>query len=674
MATELAKAYVQIIPSAKGIKGMLGKTLDGEAESAGTSFGGKLTGMIKKVVATAAIGKALSASIKEGAALEQSLGGIETLFKNSADKVKQNAADAYRTAGISANEYMELTTSFAASLLSSLSNDTSKAADVADMAMTDMSDNANKMGSSMEDIKNAYQGFAKQNYTMLDNLKLGYGGTKTEMERLLADAEKITGVKYDIDNLSDVYSAIHVIQGELDITGTTAKEAATTISGSLDSMKAAFKNVLGEIALGMDIGPSLKALGETTTTFFVGNLLPALGNILAAVPELFTGITSMIVQNLNIASNNADKMVEQGAQIVGNLLMGIVTNLPYLAEAALKLTASFGSALINADWGEIGQGFISNLQSGLNLAAGEILGTDGTIIKAIGDAIQTYLPEILEKGVDIVTNIANGILQQIPGLIMMAGSLVTSFVDAILPALPMIMTAGTELVSNLASGIVNNLPEIRQSAVNAIAQFTVTVAQNLPQILQTGIEITGKLAAGLIRAVPTLIGQIPTIVSGIRNAFSGVDWGSIGRNIISGIATGLRNAGGQLWDAVKGILGSFKDNVLSFFGIHSPSRWGIYVGEMIDKGFAGGITGNLSLVTGAANKLWDVTSGPFSQDMSYTLRGSSSGGETSQGILERFDTLIGLMRMFIGSNKDVKIIANNREIIRYLKELGVAFV
>lgn len=278
--TELAKAYVQIIPSAKGISGKLKQAIAPEAEPAGSSFGGKLVGTIKKTIAGAAIGKALSVSISEAADLEQSLGGIETLFKDSADKVKANAAQAYKTAGMSANKYMEITTSFSASLLSSLGNDTSKAANVADMAMTDMSDNANKLGTNMESIQDAYQGFAKQNYTMLDNLKLGYGGTKTEMERLLADAQKITGVKYDINNLSDVYSAIHVIQGELGITGTTAKEAASTLSGSFKSMKAAFKNVMGEIALGMDVGPAISALADTVVTY-LGNLIPAIWNVLS---------------------------------------------------------------------------------------------------------------------------------------------------------------------------------------------------------------------------------------------------------------------------------------------------------------------------------------------------------------------------------------------------------
>ena len=260
MATELAKAYVQIVPSLKGIEGTLSKEMGGQGASAGEAFGSKMSGTIKRIVAAAGIGKALASSISEGAALQQSIGGIETLFKESAEKVKQNAQMAYKTAGMSANEYMEQTTSFAASLLQSLGNDTAKAADMADMAMTDMSDNANKMGTDMEMIQNAYQGFAKQNYTMLDNLKLGYGGTKEEMQRLLKDAQKITGVKYDIKNLSDVYSAIHVIQGELDITGTTAKEASSTISGSFAAVKASLKNVVGQLTLGEDIRPALEGL------------------------------------------------------------------------------------------------------------------------------------------------------------------------------------------------------------------------------------------------------------------------------------------------------------------------------------------------------------------------------------------------------------------------------
>ena len=251
---------------------------------------------------------------------------------------------------------MELTTSFSASLLSSLAGDTSKAADVADMAMVDMSDNANKMGTNMEDIKNAYQGFAKQNYTMLDNLKLGYGGTKSEMERLLADAQKISGVEYNIDNLSDVYSAIHVIQGQLDITGTTAKEAATTISGSFNQMKAAAKNVMGEIALGMDVGPALNELANTIITFAAGNLLPAVWNVISALPSaIVTFVTALGLQLFTAVSG-----------LIPQIASGIATGIPTLYQSAMQLMDQFN----------------------------------------VG--IQEQLPTLLQKGVDFISNIVNG--------------------------------------------------------------------------------------------------------------------------------------------------------------------------------------------------------------------------------------------------------------------------
>ena len=302
MATEIAQAYVQLIPSARGITGKIQSILDPEAsaagQSAGQSLGSSLVSVMAKVIAAAGIGKAFSAAISEGAALQQSLGGIETLFKGSADKVKGYANEAYKTTGLSANAYMENVTGFSASLLQSLGGDTNKAAETANMAMIDMSDNANKMGTSMGSIQLAYQGFAKQNYTMLDNLKLGYGGTKQEMERLLNDAQKLTGVKYDINNLSDVYNAIHAIQENLDITGTTAKEAASTFSGSFESMKAAAQNVLGKLALGENILPSLHALLKTTSTFLFDNFLPMVGNIFSGLGLVLTEGISQIASQL----------------------------------------------------------------------------------------------------------------------------------------------------------------------------------------------------------------------------------------------------------------------------------------------------------------------------------------------------------------------------------------
>ena len=273
--TKLADAYVQIIPVAEGITGRLSDLFkdlpnvgDETGEKTGESFASKLKKTIAAAGVTAAIGKIVKDAFSEGAQLEQSLGGVETLFKEHANIVKKNAEEAYRTAGISANEYMQNVTSFSASLLSSLGGDTKEAAQIADMAMVDMSDNANKFGSDMAGIQNAYQGFAKQNYTMLDNLKLGYGGTKAEMERLLQDAQKFSGVKYNIDNLNDVYEAIHVIQENLDITGTTAKEASQTFSGSFDSMKAAAKNFLGALTTGGDADKAFKNLEKAAGVFF----------------------------------------------------------------------------------------------------------------------------------------------------------------------------------------------------------------------------------------------------------------------------------------------------------------------------------------------------------------------------------------------------------------------
>ena len=622
MATELAKAYMQIIPSAEGIQGRIRKELEPEADSAGSSFGGKMVGMIKKVIATAAIGKALSASISEGAALEQSLGGIETLFKDSADKVKANAAKAYQTAGMSANDYMELTTSFSASLLSSLAGDTSKAADVADMAMVDMSDNANKMGTNMEDIKNAYQGFAKQNYTMLDNLKLGYGGTKSEMERLLADAQKISGVEYNIDNLSDVYSAIHVIQGQLDITGTTAKEAATTISGSFNQMKAAAKNVMGEIALGMDVGPALNELANTIITFAVGNLLPAVWNVISALPSAIVTFVTALGPQLFAAVSG----------LIPQIASGITTGIPTLYQSAMQLMDQFN----------------------------------------IG--IQEQLPILLQNGVDFITNIVNGILQNLPQVITMAGNIITYFANTIISMFPTVLSAGASLLLKLVNGIINNLPQIAQAAATTIVRFVASIGQNLPQILQSGITIIAKLAAGLIRAIPNLVGQIPAIISAIVNAFTSQNWGSIGINIISGIASGLRSAAHMLWDAVKGVLGGFKENVLAFFGIHSPSRWGAYVGEMIDTGIANGLIGKTTLVSNAAAELQKSVKKPIGTSMDLAISGKSSTESQNSTIAEKLEALLEYLKTTSRrGDGSIVINLNDREVARALREMGVVF-
>lgn len=434
---ELAKAYVQIVPSADGIQGSISHIMGGEAssagESAGTLLGTKLVGTLKKVIAAAGIGKVISDSLNLGGALQQSIGGIETLFGaggrsieeyaksvgKSVDAVKDeyaslmqsqqtvfdNAAQAYRTVGLSANEYMEQTTSFAASLLSSVSKDTNAAAQLANMAMVDMADNANKMGPDMASIQNAYQGFAKQNYTMLDNLKLGYGGTQAEMQRLLTDAEKLSGVHYELGNLADMYSAIHVIQTDLDITGTTAKEAATTLTGSFAAMKAAAQNVLGDWSTGADLTAPMQALADTARTFLQGNLLPMIGNVLAGIPQLVYGLVPEVLQT--------------GTELVSSLAAGFAQGIPAFLSTVLPQLLSFTEEL-RANAGQFvdaGLNCITQLLNGLIAGLPQLIAYVPDIIINIAGIINDNMPKILAQGISIIVQLIAGIIQAVPSLL-----------------------------------------------------------------------------------------------------------------------------------------------------------------------------------------------------------------------------------------------------------------
>lgn len=560
MATELAKAYVQIVPSAKGIKGSISQALGGEAgnagKSAGETFSGKLVSTIKTVIAAAGIGTALVKTITEGAALEQSIGGIETLFKDSAERVKQAAAEAYRTAGMSANEYMELATSFSASLLQSTAGDTAKAADIADMAMQDMSDNANKMGTSMEDIKNAYQGFAKQNYTMLDNLKLGYGGTQEEMKRLLADAQEITGVKYDISNLSDVYSAIHVIQGELDITGTTAKEAATTLSGSLASMKAAFKNVLGQLTLGQDVGPALSALAETVTTFLVGNLIPAVWNILSALPGALVTFFKAAAPQLSSAL----------MQFLPQIATQITTGIPQMLASANQLISSF--------------------LSGFTAAYPQMLQTGGTMLAQLVSGVLSAMPQVIQPAMQVVSTLINTIVSN----------------------LPQILQTGTDVLMSLINGITQNFPQVLVTAARFVLNMVSGIISNLPQILAAGFNMVTTLIQGIGNAAPGIISAAGEIASMIWDTIKSIDWISLGRDIISGLINGIGSMAGALWDAATNIARSALNAIKSFFGIASPSKlMRDEVGRFIPAGIAAGIAANTRPITDEMSRLASLT-------------------------------------------------------------------
>lgn len=525
---ELGKAYVQIVPSAQGIKSALTEMFDEETEGlgeqTGQSIGQKLVGTLKNVIVAAGIGKIISDSINMGGTLQQSLGGVETLFKDSADTVKEYAAQAYRTVGLSANDYMEQTTSFAASLLSSVSQDTNAAAQLANMAMVDMADNANKMGTDMQDIQNAYQGFAKQNYTMLDNLKLGYGGTQAEMQRLLNDATKISGVKYDLGNLADMYSAIHIIQQEMDITGTTAKEAATTLTGSFAAMKAAAENVMGNWSTGADLTEPLQALADTAQTFLVDNLLPMIGNVLAGIPEIVYSLVPELLQT--------------GTELLSSLAQGFTQGIPDFLSNALPQLLQFTEEL-RANAGvfvDAGLNLITQLLNGLIAGLPDLIAYVPDIIINICGVINDNMPKILAQGVSIIVQLIAGLVQTVPSLLANWEKIleaVLSVISAInwLNIGKTILTGVANGVKSMGSSLLNAFKGGFSSALAWIKSLPSQAVQWGKNLIQSFINgLTGKggaVGAGAIAA---------TAGATIAKTASGNDWSSVWANANADVA------------------------------------------------------------------------------------------------------------------------------------------
>ena len=515
MATELAKAYVQIIPSAQGIKGSLEKVLDDEAENAGKSAGSKLSSALGTALKAGAAGiaAASAALVKVGkdavaayADYEQLVGGVETLFKDSADQVQNYAARAFETAGLSANQYMETVTGFSASLLQSLGGDTEAAAKIGDMAITDMADNANKMGSSMESIQNAYQGFAKQNYTMLDNLKLGYGGTKEEMARLLADATALSGVEYDIKSLSDVYEAIHVIQGELGITGTTAKEAGETISGSLSAMKAAWSNLLVGVA---DDNADITALVDNFVDSAVTageNIIPRTEAILGGLGDMLTTAADRLVPIIvETIINNLPAIIEGGVNLVVTLAAAMISAIPQLVKATPEIIKAIINGFVAA-WPEL-------KQAGVDLM---------TMAK---DGFMTGVNAANTWGRDLIQNFIQGIKDKIGALrdtVAGVASTVKSFLGFSEPELGPLSdfhTFAPDMMRLYSEGIRDNLHLVENAAREAAAA-TQTGFESTPAPATT----TAQVGAGSAEIVATLLSCTAQIVTALQAGGGGIDF------------------------------------------------------------------------------------------------------------------------------------------------------
>lgn len=621
--TELATAYVHIIPSTKGFGASLSEQVSSESGSAGNSagglFGSGFASMAAKVIAAAGIGETIKKSLEAGGALQQSVGGVETLFGEMAGQVKEYANEAFSSAGLSANDYMETVTGFAATLMQGLGEDTSQAAQIANTAVVDMSDNANKMGTSMESIQAAYQGFAKQNYTMLDNLKLGYGGTQAEMARLINDSKVLgEGIEVDAKTVKDVpfdkiIEAIHTTQEGLGITGTTAAEAATTFSGSMASMSAAATNVLAALTNpeNMDLGAALNSLGDTVTTFLMDNLFPMIGNLLRQLPDVIGGLSGLTTRLLNMITQDAPAITQGAIDIIMGLTTALIENAPYMIEAAVALVAGLVQALMATDWSTIGQTFIEGVTSSLNMFAGESFGADSAadLVSSFSANIQTQLPGLVQSGVEMINNLSQGITEKAPELILQAGEILASFtqglaesyptilqggtdlilalisgissalpeimtsagqalnmfLDAWLSNLPEVLSAGVQCVVQIVQGIASALPDIASAAVDVFSMMVDTLLSHLPELLQTGITLIGELAAGLIRALPDVIAAVATIVAGMIGKIMETDWIQVGKDILEGIKNGLLAMASAIIEALVGIFAKAWDAIKNMF-------------------------------------------------------------------------------------------------------------
>lgn len=617
-----------------------------DASEKGTSFADKLkSGFVSAAKYTAAaVGAASTAvaaltksAVQGYADYEQLVGGVETLFKGSANIILDYADNAYKTAGLSANQYMETVTSFSASLLQSLGNDTEAAAGYADLAITDMADNANKMGTNIESIQNAYQGFAKQNYTMLDNLKLGYGGTKQEMERLIADANSVKKANGEMANLSiesfaDIVEAIHIVQGEMDITGTTAKEASETISGSLSAAKAAWSNlVVGVASENANLDGLIGNFVESV--FTVGkNVLPVVDRVLGGIGQMVQSFAPIISEQLPVLiSSVLPTLLQSGVKLIEGIGSGLLSALPTIATAALEV--------------------ILTLASGLGSNLPQMVPAIVSIVLQIVQTLLDNLPQILTAGLQIILGMARGIIQSIPQLVSQLPQIITALVSFLVGSVPQIAQAGFQLFVSL----IKNLPSIIASIVQAVPQIIAGIGSAFLQ----GVSQLGNIGNTLFSSV----------WSKIKSAFRIGDALQWGKDLLQNFINGI----GQMISSLVNKVKSVANTVKSYLGFSEPekgplSNFHTYAPDMM-KLFAQGIKENEGLVTDQLEKSFD-----FQPQIAATVgdiptasyAGTSAGG--SGGVVIEGGIHISVEGSKLEGSKSDELRALARELAAYVGE------
>ena len=718
----------------------LEEELDDAGDAANDSEGkfSKLGGTLKTVGVAmgACVAAAAAAAVSLGKAVieaygeyEQLVGGVDTLFQESSGKLQEYAANAYKTAGMSANDYMSTVTSFSASLIQSLGGDTEAAVKYADMAITDMADNANKMGTDIGLIQNAYQGFAKQNYTMLDNLKLGYGGTKEEMERLLADATAISGIEYDISSYADVVSAIHVIQESMGVAGATAAEAEHTIEGSLNSMKAAvanlvvgfgnadadieqlcnnvvdaFQDVLTNITPVIEniisaLPTALNALLET-----VGELLPTLletvvdlfsqvlNTLLTLLPELIPVVIQAVLTIVNTLIENLPLLVEAAIQIVMSLVQGIAQALPTLIPTAVQAVITIVQSLIDSlpMILDAALQLITGLADGLLAAIPVLIAALPEIILSIINFILDAIPQIIETGIQLLTSLVAALPQIITAIVEAIPQIISGIIEAVLSAIPQIIQAGIDLLISLIQAlpqiittIVSAIPDIISGIVNA-------VISNIPLIVQAGIDLLTSLIKNLPTIIVEIVKAVPQIITGLVNALGkGVSQlAEVGGNLVRGLWQGIQSLASWLWNKVSGWISSIWDGICDFFGIHSPSDEMAWIGEMLVKGLSGSIDANGGEAVKAAEAMSadinDVMHG-LAKDMETALptdfnvdgnvHGTVSGGIADSAKVSGLQLVLNITNFNNYTNEDIHQLTNEIMVTagQFAKRKGVVF-
>ena len=579
-------------------------------------LGDVIVGGLKKLgSAVLEVGKAFLDVGKQAldgyAEFEQLEGGVKKLFGDDmASSVISNANNAFKTAGMSANEYLDTVTGFSASLITSLGGDTEKATSYADRAIQDMSDNANTFGTDMESIQHAYQGFAKGQFNMLDNLKLGYGGTKTEMERLLADAEKISGVKYDISSFADITEAIHIMQEEMHIAGTTSKEAGTTIEGSVNSMKSAWQNLLTGLAgdgenlsqLIDNLMQSIFGDGSDTNLGVLGNVLPVIERIIDSFGNMIPLIVAKITEHL-------PELIKSGVSLIQNLINGIQENMPQVIQATIQIINTLVTTLIQ------------------------------------------MAPQILQMGITLLLELVKGIAQTLPTLIPTMVEAIMTMVNTLLDNIDEIIETGIQLLVALTEGIMNALPELISRLPEIIIKIVTKLIELSPQLLSAALRIILALAEGLIKYIPEMVSRVPQIIKSIVNALKeGVkDFVDIGANLLKGLWQGISNTKDWLIEKVKGIGKSVTGAIKGIFGIKSPSKvFKDEIGTNLALGLGEGFEDTMSDVK---RDMADAIPTEFDTNVSMNTKSGTSS-------MSSYDTMVSAFKKALS---DVKVVMNDRE-------------